>query len=120
MKISDTHLSFDLPTDLSMYDKLPYVPNRDVINSKNVKLVSGNIIKRYNVKQSEEQFIIDPLNYDDNVIDSIGKEISKDKNTINDVNINEDIIASDLTDNTAASDINNDITTDTTNNIAES
>ena len=38
---------FDIPVDLSMYDKLPYSINPDT--KRHISLVSGNLLKYYTI-----------------------------------------------------------------------
>ncbi|MBE5934952.1 MAG: hypothetical protein E7262_04085 [Lachnospiraceae bacterium] len=77
MKRTQEVKSFNIPYNLSMYDNLPYSINPDI--RKHISLVSGNIIKGYTVNMEEEKRIIDPLDFDPNVIDSHAKEPSSKK-----------------------------------------
>ena len=64
---------FNIPVDLSMYDKLPYTINPET--KRQISLVSGNLLKYYYVAMDEEKKVIDPNDSDPNVIDSQATDI---------------------------------------------
>ena len=47
-----------LPTDLGMYDHLPYHPNPELGDGRHIKLISGNIIRGCPVNYSYKKIII--------------------------------------------------------------
>ena len=108
MKHQKEVLHFNIPIDLSMYDKLPYKLNPAICTKENVSLTSGNIIKRYNVKMDEEKHIIEPIPFDfDNVTNSTDASTSNDtsEHNIDTIDTPSDI-------NTTDSEDNSTITTD--------
>jgi hypothetical protein len=64
---------FNIPVDLSMYDKLPYTINPET--KRQISLVSGNLLKYYYVDMNEEKKVIDPNDSDPNIIDSTATDI---------------------------------------------
>ena len=63
MKHHEEVQHFNIPVDLSMYDRLPYKLNPAICTKTNISLTSGNVIKGYHVKMDEEKHIIDPMNF---------------------------------------------------------
>ena len=72
MKHHDEVKHFNIPVDLSMYDKLPYSINPET--KRQISLVSGNVLKYYYVTMDEEKKVIDPNDSDPNIIDSSATE----------------------------------------------
>ena len=68
-------IHFNIPADLSMYDKLPYTINPDT--KRQISLVSGNLLKYYTVNVEEEKKVIDPNDFDPDIIDSQAKDLSE-------------------------------------------
>ena len=66
---------FDIPLNLNYIDKMPYAVNKSICRKENIALHSGNVIKRRNVTISEEKHIIEPMDFDPNIIESTSKEI---------------------------------------------
>ena len=72
---------FNIPVDLSMYDKLPYTINPET--KRQISVVSGNLLKYYYVAMDEEKKVIDPNDSDPNIIDSTATDIDSSFDTDN-------------------------------------
>ena len=66
---------FDIPLNLDYVDRMPYKVNKALCTREHIKIHSGNIIKNYNVTIDEEKHIIEPMDYDPNIIESTSQEI---------------------------------------------
>ena len=76
MKIRSEVIHFDIPSEYDYIDRMPYKVNKAICRKENIRLDSGNVIKRNNVTISEEKHIIEPMDFDPNVIESTSTEIT--------------------------------------------
>ena len=93
MKHRDEVKHFNIPVDLSMYDKLPYSINPET--KRQISLVSGNLLKYYYVTMDEEKKVIDPNDSDPNIIDSSATESANEEylNEAYETNISNDMVS---------------------------
>ena len=66
---------FDIPLNLDYIDRMPYKVNKALCTREHIKINSGNLIKSYNVTIDEEKHIIEPMDYDPNIIETTSQEI---------------------------------------------